>query len=33
MQMKLDLEFPGIPTYKVFESKNSQKFPEIPRNS
>ena len=26
MQMKLDLEFPGIPTYKF---KNSQKFSEI----
>ena len=29
----LDLEFLGIPTYKVFEGKNSQKFLEIPRNS
>ena len=30
MQMKLDLEFLGIPTYKVLEHKN---ILEIPRNS
>ena len=30
MEMKLDLEFLGIPTYKIL---NHKKFLEIPRNS
>ena len=33
MEMKLDLEFLGIPTYKILKHKKFLEFPEIPRNS